>query len=239
MKDKTKMHKKINDNGITLIALVITIIVMLILVGVTVTVALNGGLFKSARKATSDTEVAREAESELSNGQVNIDNTIYNSIEEYISGNKSEENLEETLKVTLKVDEANVTGASIPVSVSKIMTNESEEKEVDNNFKYKWFINDVASGDDNTNSLHTFSDLDENQSYKIKCLVTDNSTGDSGSAELTVLSFQVVDTLYRGTLGMTWPEWIKSGYAKPFPLNEEHYLQFLTSCGWCRLCESP
>lgn len=37
--------------GITLIALIITIIVMLILVGVTVTTAINGGLFKQAQEA--------------------------------------------------------------------------------------------------------------------------------------------------------------------------------------------
>lgn len=37
--------------GITLIALIITIIVMLILVGVTVTTAINGGLFKQAQKS--------------------------------------------------------------------------------------------------------------------------------------------------------------------------------------------
>ena len=37
--------------GITLIALIITIIVMLILAGVTVTTAINGGLFKQAQKA--------------------------------------------------------------------------------------------------------------------------------------------------------------------------------------------
>ncbi len=48
--------------GITLIALIITIIVMLILVGVTVNVALNGGLFSTAEEATFKTrkEVDRE-----------------------------------------------------------------------------------------------------------------------------------------------------------------------------------
>ena len=39
------------NDGITLIALVITIIVMLILVGVTVSVAMQGGLFGKAREA--------------------------------------------------------------------------------------------------------------------------------------------------------------------------------------------
>ncbi|MGN1270492.1 MAG: hypothetical protein ACI4UX_00615 [Clostridia bacterium] len=42
--------------GITLIALIITIIVMLILVGVTVTVAINGGLFKISKESASKTE---------------------------------------------------------------------------------------------------------------------------------------------------------------------------------------
>ena len=49
-------------NGITLIALIITIIVMLILVGVTVTVAINGGLFSSAKEAAKGTEIGREKE---------------------------------------------------------------------------------------------------------------------------------------------------------------------------------
>ena len=44
------------NNGITLIALIITIIVMLILVGVTVNVALNGGLFSKARTAVTKKE---------------------------------------------------------------------------------------------------------------------------------------------------------------------------------------
>ena len=50
------------QTGITLIALIITIIVMLILVGVTVTVALNGGLFSKAKRATTETEIANEKE---------------------------------------------------------------------------------------------------------------------------------------------------------------------------------
>ena len=51
-----------NKSGITLIALIITIIVMLILVGVTVTVAINGGLFKSAKEGAEGTTKARVKE---------------------------------------------------------------------------------------------------------------------------------------------------------------------------------
>ncbi len=46
------------DRGITLIALIITIIVMLILVGVTLTVSLNGGLFSTAKKAVKQTQIS-------------------------------------------------------------------------------------------------------------------------------------------------------------------------------------
>lgn len=82
---------KRKERGITLIALVITIIVMLILVVATVTVALNGGLFKSAKKATQDTEIAREEESELSSGRIKINNVWYDSMEDYIAGIKSDD----------------------------------------------------------------------------------------------------------------------------------------------------
>ena len=51
-----------NNKGITLIALVITIIVMLILVGVTVSAAINGKLFDTAKKAAKDTEKAKQEE---------------------------------------------------------------------------------------------------------------------------------------------------------------------------------
>ncbi len=50
------------QNGITLIALIITIIVMLILVAVTVNIALNGGLFDTAKEAAKKTEIAQMKE---------------------------------------------------------------------------------------------------------------------------------------------------------------------------------
>ncbi|MBQ3145764.1 MAG: hypothetical protein IJB90_04280, partial [Clostridia bacterium] len=54
------------QKGITLIALIITIIVMLILVGVTINVALNGGLFTKAQQASEEMQVEAEKEELLS-----------------------------------------------------------------------------------------------------------------------------------------------------------------------------
>ena len=58
------------QKGITLVALVITIIVMLILVGVSITVAINGGLFTSAKSGANNTKEAVNAETNLSSGKV-------------------------------------------------------------------------------------------------------------------------------------------------------------------------
>ena len=61
-KEETKKNK-----GITLIALVITIIVMLILVGVTINLAVNGGLFGYAGNAAKQTEGAKQEELDWAN----------------------------------------------------------------------------------------------------------------------------------------------------------------------------
>ena len=50
------------QKGITLVALIITIIVMLILVGVTISVALNGGLFTKAGEARDKTKAEQVKE---------------------------------------------------------------------------------------------------------------------------------------------------------------------------------
>lgn len=59
------------DNGITLIALVITIIVMLILVVVTIRIATDGKLFDYAGEAAKKTQEEVDKEKELSNGNIN------------------------------------------------------------------------------------------------------------------------------------------------------------------------
>ena len=85
------MEKLKTKKGITLIALVITIIVMLILVAVTISMAINGGLFEKAGKATGDTKNAMNAEQALASGQITIDGKTYASIDEYLAGNSSAE----------------------------------------------------------------------------------------------------------------------------------------------------
>jgi len=83
---------KIN-NGITLIALVITVIVMLILVAVTITMAVNGGLFGKATSAGLETNRSVIAEQELGSGKIKIKDGRniyeYSSINAYFTNTPS------------------------------------------------------------------------------------------------------------------------------------------------------
>ena len=73
------------NKGITLIALVITIIVMLILVVVTIRISTNGGLFDYAGKAARETKDAIADEKDIADGKITIGGVRYNSIDGYIA----------------------------------------------------------------------------------------------------------------------------------------------------------
>ena len=81
-----------DEKAITLIALIITIIVMLILVGVTLNVAIQGGLFANARKAVTDTQYHSDREMLLSS----VIGAMNNNAE--VDFNKLDENLPDGFK---------------------------------------------------------------------------------------------------------------------------------------------
>ena len=56
--------KSKNDNGITLVALVITIIILLILAGISISALTNTGIFKSAKDAKTKSEEAEKKQSQ-------------------------------------------------------------------------------------------------------------------------------------------------------------------------------
>ena len=77
------------ENGITLIALIITIIIMLILVAVTVSIIINTGILGKAKKAKDDTQAAYTEETRLGDS-VNIGGTIYNSIDDVVNSSNQD-----------------------------------------------------------------------------------------------------------------------------------------------------
>ena len=71
------------NKGITLIALIITIVVMLILVAVSVNIIINSNIIGQAEKAAEGYKTAYEQESNI--GQITIGGKTYNSIEDYLA----------------------------------------------------------------------------------------------------------------------------------------------------------
>lgn len=73
------------NKGITLIALIITIIVMLILVAVSVNILTKSNLIGNAEKATNAYKTATEEE--INGGKIKIGDTEYDSIDDYVNRN--------------------------------------------------------------------------------------------------------------------------------------------------------
>ena len=131
-----RKQEKHTSKGITLIALVITIIVMLILAAVTISMAINGGLFEKAGKATGDTKNAMDAEQALASGQITIDGKTYASIDDYLAGkeavldyDKTKTNDDGTLKSNAKYESDGKT-AIIPKGF-KIIEDTEGKKSID------------------------------------------------------------------------------------------------------------
>ena len=131
-----RKQEKHTSKGITLIALVITIIVMLILVAVTISMAINGGLFEKAGKATGDTKNAMDAEQQLADGRIQIAGKVYESIDDYLAGkeavldyDKTKTNDDGTLKSNAKYESDGKT-AIIPKGF-KIIEDTEGKKSID------------------------------------------------------------------------------------------------------------
>ena len=71
------MKKKIRkEYGITLVALVITIIILLILAGISIQAITNTGLFENAKKAQEQSEISEDMETiKLENSSYTIEQT--------------------------------------------------------------------------------------------------------------------------------------------------------------------
>ena len=113
------------NKGITLVALIITIIVMLILVAVSVNILIKSNLIGIAEKTTDKYKTASEEEG--NSGVIEIDGKKYNSIEDYMAG---KEKLPDIKAGERASKNSNYNGVTIPkgFTVSGI----NSEQNVDN-----------------------------------------------------------------------------------------------------------
>ena len=96
------------NKGITLVALIITIVVMLILVAVSVNVVVKSNLIGTAEKAVNKYKTASEEEN---SGVIEINGKKYNSIEDYMAGKEKLPDIKAGERATAN---SNYNGAVIP-----------------------------------------------------------------------------------------------------------------------------
>ena len=113
------------NNGITLIALIITIIVMLILVAVSVNILIKSNLIGTAEKTVD--KYNKAAEEEGNSGLIEIAGKKYNSIEDYMTGKEKLPDIKAGERATKN---SNYKGAIIPkgFTVSGISTEQNVDK---------------------------------------------------------------------------------------------------------------
>ena len=138
------------NKGITLIALVITIIVMLILVVVTIRIATNGGLFDYAGRAARETKDAIADETDIANGKITIGGVTYNSIDEFVNRNN-------VSRLKYKVEGSNIIVYLVDSYYDYLETNELEDSKENYSAYTSYITNKIAE-----------KPLEEKENYIVK-----------------------------------------------------------------------
>ena len=166
--DKMKTNK-----GITLIALVITIIVMLILVVVTIRISTNGGLFDYAGKAARETNDAITDETDIANGKITIGGVTYNSIEDYINRDKIS-----SVKLKYKVEGSNIMVYLEDSYIDYLETNELEASAGSDSAYTSYITNKIAE-----------KPLEEKEDYIVKVWNKQKGTSYKNIGELIATEY--------------------------------------------------
>lgn len=199
------MLKK-KERGITLIALVITIIILMILATVSINVVSGeGGLIYRAQEAKRLTEQAEQEEKK----------TINSIIEKYTNIMTGDTSQKDTTSPTVNIEVGTITESSIQIIVNA----QDDESGLATKGTYKYYINNELKATLEENS-YTFSGLNAGTTYAIKVVVTDNAGNEAPKEEsiktdegIVLKEFEIegLDT-YQYEDGMTWYEWVNSEY---------------------------
>ena len=144
------------NRGITLIALIITIIVMLILVAVSVNILIKSNLIGTAEKATNKYKTASEEESE---GVITINGKTYSSIDEYMKDLNSKIELNYKIEdgfiiVTAQYKGEQPTDEEYETYMKEQLKGKKEEEK-------KKILLDSVNFNREMNGQQTYKDLDE------------------------------------------------------------------------------
>ena len=183
------MRKVINkkDKGITLIALVVTIVVLIILAGISISV-LSGdnGIINQSKKGKDETEISEEKEV--------INTSVAQAINANTMGNLEKNKLQEKLNSNVGNGVAEVIDSGDTLVVKFIEKNRYYEVDKDGNTEGpKELIKDSNAGDLSKGGI---ADGSEQKPFEINCiedLVTFSIMVNGGNTELGIVSNQFKD----------------------------------------------
>ena len=152
------------ENGITLIALVITIVVLLILAGISVSV-LSGdnGIINQAKKGKEETEISEEKEI--------LTNSLAQAAEKDVYGDITKENLQDVLNKEVGIDKTEVSDLGKELEV--LFKNSNRYYTIDKDGKIsdvKEIISDKTPGDITKDKNGNELDGSEEHPFEIWCI---------------------------------------------------------------------
>ena len=166
------------ERGITLIALIITIIVMLILVAVTVTTAINGGIFKKAGEAVSKTRDSMKNEQDAVN-------QLLAEMEKYQSGGGNTGT--PTDPDGPSIDEIKITDKTSESIEIEVKTTNAEGG------TYKYYLDEEENGKEVAENTHTYAGLRGGKEYTLKVEVT-NKEGKTATDSIKGITMASIGT---------------------------------------------
>ena len=176
------------QNGITLIALIITIIIMLILVGVTVSVSLNGGLFSKAKEAGDKTVIESEKEilTNLALGALNNNAEVeFSELDKAIAKNGTFEGTNGTYT-------SNKTGNTYQVYANGTIVNKEPDYVPEDLLDYLLGAIDETTG---KRQGKNFSDIADFNTMSFKNVPTE-------LGQLTLLTYSIVENVIENDTSM-------------------------------------
>ena len=211
------------NKGITLVALIITVIILLILSAITIDIAIDGKLFDRSK------ETVGEANNKLGEEQNRVDGLIneWDNLEIGISGNTSGNEPEDTTPPTVEVEIERTTSNSITINVT---ATDNESGMIDTP-TYTYYIKKSTEStyeekSSNNTSSHIFTDLTQETTYDIKVEVAGDNAGNTGTGTAQATTKKVTSGLEQGAITFGSTTWSNNQASITVSTNTSYTIEY-------------
>ena len=212
-----------SNKGITLVALIITVIILLILSAITIDIAIDGKLFDRSKETVS------EANNKLGEEQNRVDSLVneWDNLETGTSGNTSGNEPEDTTPPTVEVEIERTTSNSITINV---IATDNESGMIDTP-TYTYYIKKSTEStyeekSSNNTSSHIFTDLTQETTYDIKVEVAGDNAGNTGTGTAQATTKKVTSGLEQGAITFGSTTWSNNQASVTVSTNTSYTIEY-------------